>query len=273
MFKRDRKKRRLLATTLKKISYIAIFVIFLSLTILILKSNFFSVKNFSCRQDTTDYCSTKLYEFLEQYRGKNIFSLSENEVKNNIKKNFSQAREIIVKKKLPSSLTLSIKAKKPSIVVILTNKTGDSFATSSAQLMELTKDPTVEEIYLDSEGEMVEITKENFPTESLPTLVLNLGQEAKSRHEKTQSLIFAVKTAEYLIKNIYPFKIGQISDTKMSIFLQDTQIIFSTKNLLAEQLESLQLILSRAKISGIKYQKIDLRFDKPVVVQKNNGKK
>jgi cell division septal protein FtsQ len=239
---------------------------------LFLKSDFFTTRYFNCRQNISDYCPIKINEFIEQYRGKNILFLNEIKIKNEIKKNFSQIKEVTVKKKFPSTLTLFIEIKKPTVIISLTQNHQNFLATSSAELFTRSEDLKTEQIYLDSEGKMVKIIEEDFfGGLPLPTLILNALQENVSGPETNQQLTFAAKLVDYLVKNISSFEIGQIQDTKISLFLNDIQIIFSTKNSLPKQLESLQLILSRAKISGVKYQKIDLRFDKPIVVQKRDG--
>ncbi len=46
---------------------------------------------------------------------------------------------------------------------------------------------------------------------------------------------------------------------------QDLVAIFSAKKSLNEQVDSLQFVLSKAKIDAAKIAKIDLRFDKPVI--------
>lgn len=56
------------------------------------------------------------------------------------------------------------------------------------------------------------------------------------------------------------------SERYLEIKLKDNlEIIFSLQKETQIQLDSLQLIFSRAKIEGRKIKKIDLRFDKPVV--------
>lgn len=47
---------------------------------------------------------------------------------------------------------------------------------------------------------------------------------------------------------------------------QNQEILFTSSNALDSQMSSLQLILSSLTIEGKKYQKIDLRFDKPVII-------
>ena len=49
---------------------------------------------------------------------------------------------------------------------------------------------------------------------------------------------------------------------------QDTVAIFSLKKGAYNQLDSLQQVLAKSKIDATKIQKIDLRFDKPVVAFK-----
>lgn len=56
------------------------------------------------------------------------------------------------------------------------------------------------------------------------------------------------------------------SDSSFLVFLSKDEIaILSSKKLLSEQVSSLQRILMRLTIEGKSFQRLDLRFDKPVV--------
>jgi len=55
----------------------------------------------------------------------------------------------------------------------------------------------------------------------------------------------------------------------VAIYNQQGQLaIFSSKKDKEEQVDSLQQVISKAKIDSAKIAKIDLRFDKPVLVFK-----
>jgi len=57
-----------------------------------------------------------------------------------------------------------------------------------------------------------------------------------------------------------------ISPREIEVWLEDeVLILFNGEKDVGVQLDSLQLILSRAKIEGKTIKKIDLRFDKPVI--------
>lgn len=67
-------------------------------------------------------------------------------------------------------------------------------------------------------------------------------------------------------KNIKYLKIEQNNDLSFNINLKDEGIVFiSEKKDLEEQIDSLQLILSRLTIEGKRFRSLDFRYDKPVI--------
>jgi hypothetical protein len=257
-----------LLISLKKIFYLVFFLFILTCLILFLKSEFFSIKNFRCQENSLNYCSVKMYEFLTKYKGKNILTLSEAHFVSDLKKNFPEIEESTINRQYPSTIAISLKLKKPLLLLILIKNPTSSISTSSAELAERSQGPDNEQLLLDLNGDIV--NPQGNSTElktSLPILLMNSQKIFKENIDGREQLKFAAQLTNYLKRNISLYEIGEIVNSKLIIFLNNTQIIFSTKDSLPKQLESLQLILSRAKISGTKYQKIDLRFDKPVVVQ------
>lgn len=62
-------------------------------------------------------------------------------------------------------------------------------------------------------------------------------------------------------------KIEKATDSSYLVFIREAGVvnISSSKNL-KQQVSSLQLILSRLTIEGKRFKRLDLRFDKPVIV-------
>ena len=71
-----------------------------------------------------------------------------------------------------------------------------------------------------------------------------------------------------LSKANIPFaSISVASDSSFLIFLKDgSEVNLSDKKNIQKQISSLQLILSRLTIEGKRFKRLDLRFDKPIIV-------
>jgi len=76
------------------------------------------------------------------------------------------------------------------------------------------------------------------------------------------------KLEESLKLRLFEFKeIKIISSRQTAVLMKDgSLVIFSSHKNLENQLDSLQLILRRSKIKDKSIVRIDLRFDKPVIV-------
>ncbi|OGH06004.1 MAG: hypothetical protein A2W22_03710 [Candidatus Levybacteria bacterium RBG_16_35_11] len=67
-------------------------------------------------------------------------------------------------------------------------------------------------------------------------------------------------------KNISFSKIEQDNDLSYKVFIKDNGIVFlSEKKDIGNQIDSLQLILSRLTIEGKRFKILDFRFDKPII--------
>lgn len=70
-------------------------------------------------------------------------------------------------------------------------------------------------------------------------------------------------------KNVPTVSIEQVSDTSYKVVLSEGEEVYlSSKKSLAEQISSLQRILSRLTIEGKHFVRLDVRFDKPVITLK-----
>lgn len=92
--------------------------------------------------------------------------------------------------------------------------------------------------------------------------ILNIEQRfSEKESEITQSLSRGLKL------HLIEFEtIKVVSPREIEVWLEEgILILFNSEKDVDIQLDSLQLILSRAKIEGKTIKKIDLRFDKPVI--------
>lgn len=100
----------------------------------------------------------------------------------------------------------------------------------------------------------------NLPLLYYPESELIVGQRLDPKLFSTIALVIEKM-------NSFASPVSQVRFDGKSLLLQSSQkVVLSFPDEINRQLASLQLILSKAKIDGKAMDKIDLRFDKPVVI-------
>lgn len=121
--------------------------------------------------------------------------------------------------------------------------------------------------FITSDGLVVEDSQnKGLPILFLPYgMAVNLGKRVDSK-----LVIFAVNLADGLSKTDFLAKnIRIISDDNIVFYNQeDMVVVFSSGKDRDSQIDSLQQVLAKAKMDASKIAKIDLRFDKPIIVYK-----
>ncbi len=173
--------------------------------------------------------------------GEKIFKINSVAVTKSLSQKYPCIKSIVVKKIFPNKLKIEVQVSEAVTKIENTN------------------------FSLTDEGLVVE----SQATQSMPTLYippdssLKLGQKIDD-----ESVLFAAKLASFLNKSDYlATRIRVIDSNNIVAYSQnDLVVLFSTKKSAQLQVDSLQLVLSKAKIDGTKIAKIDLRFDKPIIV-------
>lgn len=76
----------------------------------------------------------------------------------------------------------------------------------------------------------------------------------------------AALTTELTVSDFQVASVRVLDTRSIGVYTQQGAVaIFSTENDLKSQIDSLQIVLAKSKIDAAKIEKIDLRFDKPVV--------
>ena len=121
------------------------------------------------------------------------------------------------------------------------------------------------ELIIDEDGEILEVKTSG----NSPPVVLIIEQPESSGEIIKPTVI---KDIAILVNNLANtnFNTGELVILKDKTYVlsqnEDPIFIFNGRRDLAEQVHSLQLMLDRFTIDGVKPKKIDLRFNKPVVV-------
>lgn len=103
-------------------------------------------------------------------------------------------------------------------------------------------------------------------TRPIPTRTTVLGERVVYTAVQTE-IEELVKEKQISYKTIE--KIDNVS-YRMQL-LTNAEVFFTTDRNLTEQITSLQVILTRTTMEGRHFTRLDLRFDKPVIVWKNDS--
>lgn len=229
-----------LRKNLRKITFGLIFIFLLVICLLFLRSEFFLVKNIIITTDFDFSRNSELVKTLEKIKGQNIFLVNEKELTTKIMMSEVKIGNVLVKKEFPEKILVNIKKREPLVAI----SAMDFF------------------FLVDKEGLIFDKTK--IPS-GLPIVDLGLQSlEVGSRIEKGKSSVLLVFER---LKGEEEIKSGKISGSEFYLELGGgTTVIFLLDSDLSGKSQALQMILNRFRIEGKRPTRIDLRFEKPIVV-------
>jgi len=225
--------------------FLAIILLLLGV-VFCLRSDFWRVERVSCHLNG-DPCSPNLWaELVNETLGKNILFLSPAKISAWVEENHPEFFQVQASKQLPHELLFEIKARRA--VVAIDKEEGDFYL-------------------VDKDGVILEKAEHSA---DLP-LVLIIDDISQGVGEKIQTEVI-LKQIQILhqsqLRLLEPKSARVVSERTIEAWFKgDLQVSFSTQKEAKEQLDSLQFILERTKIEGEKPKRIDLRFDKPVIVK------
>jgi len=207
-----------------------------------LRSSIFQVQTISCFKNSFP-CSQKEYQSLENLRTKNIFFTDFNNFKAGFLAANSQIASLVINKRLPNQLEINLIPRQAGFLV--TTNQLDWFLIDD------------QGVILGQVSDLVQLPKITFPA----SYQLTIGQQLNS------DCSLAALTLAQTLKDFF-INFQQIKVEFPNIFIvqiDSGQAIFSSNKDFKAQVASLQLILSRSRIEGKIPEKIDFRFDKPII--------
>lgn len=174
-------------------------------------------------------------------KGKLIFTIDEKRLEKELKEKFSCVASLKLKKVYPGKVKVAIQVENPVAKIA-----GTQLTTTAS-------------------GLVLEVSRENLPLLHLPaTTAVSPGQKITD-----EISLYAAKLAALLAKSDFHTANIRIVSPDIAVYdASDTVAIFSSNQLAQTQVDSLQLVLSKAKMGEQKIKKIDLRFEKPVITFK-----
>jgi cell division septal protein FtsQ len=253
-----RRKNRL-ALIFKLISSILVLSLIVTVLLILLRSDFFIIKRVVCLVGDSA-CPGDYWADLQGLTlGKNIFLLSSQVVEEGMKTSFPDIDKVRINKVFPGELKLVVELRRPVAALGLREDLEDfeeGLATKSAD-------------FFITDEKVVIFQKASSPLDFTVILVdnlelINVGQKIDQEQLK-QSVSLVTLLSKLDLK---PELVRVLGKEIQVSFKEGLEVVFSSEKEASIQVGSLQLILSRTKIEGKSLKRVDLRFDKPVIVEK-----
>jgi len=241
------------------------FVFILVLLAFWLRTDFWEVKRINCKLDDNS-CPLEIENRASNLSlRKNIIFLPKERIKESLKKDFAQIHFIEIKRRIPQTLNFNLDSRKLMAALAVELPLIEE-ATESAEIK--SSDFNLSGLFylVDQYGVVLEKGNES---KNLPLILLDSDSsfEFGDQIEKEEILKTIDILSSLRLRLIDPKIAKIISIREIKIWLgNDLLCLFNLTKDIGEQLDSLQLISSRAKIEGKQITKIDLRFDKPVII-------
>lgn len=221
------------------------FLLFFALIYVFLRSDFWQVKKIICQFNQLD-CSQEIANKVSELSfGKNLVFMSRQTLINKIKENLPQVDMVKIKKRIPDKLLFELTSRKPVVALAVEG---------------------VIYYLVDEQGVVAKKMEEN---QNLPLILFDKDPQFKVGEKINQEEILqTIKIIMGMKLRLLQPKVSRIiSPREIEIWLEnETLAILNGQKEIENQLDSLQFIYSRSKIEGKQIKKIDLRFDKPVVL-------
>lgn len=205
-------------------------------------------------KDSFEWCRVAI----EDLNRKNILFVSSPELKLSLANQFSSIKDVVITKKLPFSVSLTIYGRKPIVDLVISD--------------EVTLEATVSGIWearnsylLDESGYI--LNKELYVSKDLPFILDNNEPVTKNGAIDDTNFLSILDTISKLKKvSITITKVDTVAFPNIKIYLSGNTIV----HLLGDsrfhsRLNVLQMILEKYRIEGKMLKSIDLRYSEPVV--------
>jgi hypothetical protein len=241
-----KKIRRHLLFTFKSFISLVVFLLLIGGVIFFFRSDYFKINSLSCEKDGLP-CSEKERALFVDMLGANIFLIESHKIIQSVKDNHPPIKQVTIEKKLINKVFVKLVERKE--LMGLTTNGKDWFI-------------------IDDEGfifRQVYQQPKNLPLVYFENNAINLEINHYLDGEQKTSLLSIFRAMEDNF--IFLGKVVVGPHETITLFLGEGAIAsLSARKKITSQVDSLQFILRQSKIEGNMPSRIDLRFDKPVVV-------
>lgn len=231
-------------------------------------SDFFTIKKVSFTQENFACGMVEEVRKTINLEGRNFFLVDSTEIENKITSQFPCIAKIGLKKSLPSSAKITLFPRQAVAIIspILPKGSLDlnlkeASASTEAAILDFSVTSSPNKFLVDYSGFVFLKTSS---LDSLPIIFLadevGVGSVVKNNVvKKISELLKLLKSFSNLPRTIKVLNDQILIDA-------DTRIALSLKKDYYRQLASLQLILEKAKMNSKRMERVDLRFDKPIII-------
>lgn len=183
----------------------------------------------------------KQVEDLIGKKGNSIWLINTEEISKEIANSSSCISTVKINRRFPNTLEVIYTGKVPIAKI----EGSDMFVTIDGQLIK------------------------SSSVENIPTIFLPQGTKVETDKINDNKILFSLQIINLLLKSDFaPANVRFVNGDVTIYNLQEGVAIFSTEKSPQGQADTLQQVLSKAKIESKKIIKIDLRFENPIVVFK-----
>lgn len=268
----------------KKNNFLPLFLIisFFLLSILAFsKTDFFNIKTVLVEPEKFRCGNIREINQILNLLNQNYFYINTQEITNQITKKFLCIERVDIKKTIPDKIKISLLERKPAAIVAKSQKDNleslklqeASSSTQGAKLdFSVNQYGVMEKFLVDISGFVY--SKPDY-TDNLPTINI-VDEEIKLGSFLKNGVVGIILD---ILNKLSQYSIGYRTIKVINDHLlidADTKLVFSLKKDYYRQLAYLQLILQKAKMNSSdsssnrselqKVERIDLRFDKPIVI-------
>lgn len=213
---------------------------------LFLRSDFFLIEKIEC-QSNGGSCEASLWSgLMSRTGGENLLFLSSEKLVLEVQTKYPEIYKLTLKKKFPKTLSFKVEIRKPAVILLPQDGEG---------------------CLVDKDGYFLKKAEGifGFPTiESSKKDCSSLGKKVEDK-----GILKGIEILyESQIRLLEPESGEMTSPRVVEVqYPHSLKVLFSTQKEIARQLDSLQFILDRTKIEGSLPGQVDLRFDKPVIIE------
>lgn len=200
---------------------------------------------FQIKKGLSDNSTCLGNDFLEKtnLKNKNMFLVSTSSIKKSVLNNFPCAADLTIQKRYPSTILINVSAIKTVLKI-----DGTDLALSENNIVTKNTSTNVTPTFFPPQG--IKFAEGQKVTDQTALFVISLAAD--------------IQKSDFIISNI-----RIVEGDLIAVYSRDESVaIFSRHKDVKEQVDSLQAILAKAKIDSSKIEKIDLRFDKPILTIK-----
>jgi len=238
------KLSRLLKRLLKKVIPLLVVVGLISSLFYIFQySGIFNIKEITVSGEENYVSNEDIERILEQEKNKNIFSLSKEDLSNNLKNNFPAINRIEVTKQLPATIKVGIFERTGTTVLMAPNE--------------------YEGVLLDRQGFALGVGTRDLV---LPVVIYRgeMNFSIGSFIEK-QNIVNLLSLLEKLKERNITAKEVNLLDKYYEIKIDNMIVLWSSEKDEDNQIELLEKISKKYQIEGRSLSSVDLRFKDPII--------